>query len=77
MSESVPTGSVVVVDGGVTAQVGGAQGGRADEELHRARRRARPGATTAMVAVSVTVWPEVVEVGEAVRLVVVLAWLTA
>ena len=26
---------------GVAAQAGGAQGGRADEELHRARRRAR------------------------------------
>ena len=34
-----------------------------------------PGATTAIVAVSVTVWPAVAVVGLAERLVVVAAWL--
>ncbi len=76
VSESVPTGSVVVVRIAVLPlRLAVPREVVPTKNCTEPVGVPAPGATTAIVAVSVTAWPAFVVVGVAERLVVVLAWL--
>ena len=77
VNESVPTGSVVVVKIAVLPlRLAVPREVVPTKNCTEPVGVPAPGATTAMVAVSVTGWPEFAVEGVAERLVVVLAWLT-